>query len=106
MAKYLIKASFTVEGTRGLLKEGGSSRRVAVEQTLRGLGGRLEGFYFAFGEADVFAIIDVPDATTAAALSLAINAAGAVEVSTTALVTPEEMDEACKKSVDYRAPGT
>ena len=106
MAKYLIKASYTVEGTKGLLKEGGSSRRAVVEKMIQGLGGKLETFYYGFGEPDVFAVIDVPDATTAAAVSLAINSKGAVQVSTTALITPEEIDEACKKSVAYRAPGT
>ena len=105
MAKFLIKASYTVEGTKGLLREGGSSRRAAVEEMIQGLGGQLESFYYAFGECDVFAIIDVPDAITASAVSLTINSTGAVEVSTTPLITPEEIDEACKKSVTFRAPG-
>jgi uncharacterized protein with GYD domain len=105
MAKYLIKASYTSDGTKGLLKEGGSSRRATVQKMVSGVGGKLEAFYYAFGEADVYAIIDVPDATSAAALSLAINAAGAVELSTIPLLTPEEIDAACKKSVSYRAPG-
>ena len=105
MAKFLIRGSYTVEGTKGLLQEGGSSRRAAVEQMIQGLGGQLESFYYAFGEPDVFVIIDVPDATTASAVSLTINSTGAVRVSTTALITPEEIDEACNKSVSYRAPG-
>ena len=105
MAKYLIKASYTVEGTKGLLKEGGSSRRAAVAQMVQALGGKLEAFYYAFGEPDVFAIVDVPDATSAAAMSLVINSKGAAQVSTTPLITPEEIDAACKKSVAYRAPG-
>jgi uncharacterized protein with GYD domain len=105
MAKFLLKALYTVEGTLGLLKEGGSSRKNAVQQLLRDLGGTLESFYYAFGKPDAFAIIDVPDAVTACALSLAINSTGAVQVSITALITPEEIDAACKKSVKYRAPG-
>jgi len=105
MAKYLIKASYTVEGTKGLLKEGGSNRRAAVAQMIEGMGGKLEAFYFAFGEPDVFAIMDVPDATAAAAISLVVNSKGAAQVSTTPLITPEEIDAACKKSVAYRAPG-
>lgn len=105
MAKYLIKASYTVEGTKGLLKEGGSSRRAAVAQMIQGMGGKLEAFYYAFGAPDVFAIMDVPDATAAAAISLVINSKGAAQVSTTPLITPEEIDAACKKSVAYRAPG-
>ncbi|HXZ95570.1 MAG TPA: GYD domain-containing protein [Burkholderiales bacterium] len=105
MAKFLIKASYTVEGTKGLLKEGGSGRRAAVAQMIQGMGGKLEAFYFAFGEPDVFAIIDVPDAIAAAAASLVINSRGGAQVSTTPLITPEEIDAACKKSVAYRAPG-
>ena len=105
MAKYLIQASYTFQGTKGLLKEGGSSRRALVKQMVDGLGGKLEAFYYAFGETDVFAIMDLPDAQSAAAISLAINAAGGAEASVTALLTPEEIDAACKKSVTYRAPG-
>ena len=105
MAKYLISASYNVEGTKGLLKEGGSSRRAAVGQMIEELGGNLENFYYAFGDPDVFLIADLPDATTAAALSLAVNSTGAVRVSTTPLITPEEIDEASKKSVSYRSPG-
>ena len=105
MAKYLIKASYTVEGTKGLLKEGGSSRKAAVAQMVQGMGGKLEVFYFAFGDPDVFAIVDVPDTVAAAAASLVINSKGGAQVSTTPLITPEEIDAACKKSVAYRAPG-
>jgi uncharacterized protein with GYD domain len=105
MAKYLIKASYTKDGAKGLLKEGGSSRRTEVEKTINAMGGRVEAFYYAFGEADAVIIIDVPDASTAAALSLAVNAAGAVRLATIPLLTPEEIDAASKKSVSYRAPG-
>ena len=106
MAKDLLKVSSTVEGTKGLLKEGGSSRRAAAEQVVQSLGGNLDSFYFAFGEQDGYAIVDLPDAAAATALSLTINSTGAVQISTVALITPEEIDEACKKSATYRAPGT
>ena len=105
MAKYLIKSTYTTEGTKGLLKEGGSGRRAAVAQMIQGLGGKLEVFYFAFGEPDVILIMDVPDASAAVAISLVVNSKGAARVSTTPLITPEEIDAACKKSVAYRAPG-
>lgn len=105
MPKYLIKGSYSVEGTKGLLKEGGSSRRAALDRMIEGLGGKLESFYYALGEADAFVVVDAPDATTAAAASLAINSTGAVEVTTIPLMTVEEVDAACKKSVDYRPPG-
>lgn len=105
MAKYMVKASYSVEGAQGLRKEGGSARRAAVQKMVEGLGGKLECFYFTFGEPDAFAVLDVPDSVTAAAMSLVINAAGGAHVSTTVLLTPEEMDQAAKKSVNYRAPG-
>ena len=105
MAKYLIKAAYTAEGTKGLLKEGGSKRAALVQKVIEGLGGKLEALYFAFGDADVVAIIDVPDVAAITAFSLTVNATGAVEVSTTPLLTPQEIDQACKKSVQYRAPG-
>lgn len=105
MAKYMLKASYTVEGTKGLTKDGGSARRAAVQKMIEGLGGRLECFYYMFGEADAFAIVDVPDAVSIVAASLAINATGGAHVSTIVLLTPERIDEAAKKSVSYRAPG-
>ncbi len=105
MAKYLLKASYNTEGARGLLKEGGTSRRAAVEKVVRDLGGKLEVFYFSFGDEDAIVIADLPDAVAAASLSLAVNAAGAVSLSTTPLLTPEEIDAACKKPPTYRAPG-
>ena len=105
MAKFLAQATYTLDGTRGLKKDGGSSRRSALEKTVQGLGGKLECFYYAFGHTDVYAIIDVPDVVSAAAISLTINAAGGAQVTTTPLITPEEIDAACKKSVSYRAPG-
>jgi uncharacterized protein with GYD domain len=105
MPKYLVQASYTQEGTKGLLKEGGTKRRAAVEQLVKQLGGKLDGFYFGFGDADAFVILDVPDNITAVALSLAVNASGAVALKTVPLLTPEEVDQATKKTVNYRAPG-
>jgi len=105
MPKYLMEASYTSEGAKGLAKEGGSSRRKAIEETLKGLRGTVECFYYAFGKPDVYLIIDVPDAVTAAAVSLAVNQSGAVQVRSHVLMTPEEMDQAAKKSVSYRSPG-
>jgi uncharacterized protein with GYD domain len=105
MAKYLLQGSYTVEGAKGLLKDGGSKRRAAIEAMIKGLGGRLETFYFAFGDTDVYAIADVPDQVTASALALTVGASGAASVRTTVLVTPEEVDQAVKKTVKYRAPG-
>ena len=103
--KFMIQASYSAEGARGLLKDGGSARRAVVQKIVEGAGGTLECFYYAYGHHDVCAIMDLPDAASALALSLAVNASGAVRLSTTPLITPEEVDAACKKSMAYRAPG-
>lgn len=105
MPKYLVNASYTEAGLKGLLKDGGSKRREAVAQLVKGLGGTLEAFYYAFGDDDIFAIMDLPDNVSATASSLVINAAGAAKMKITVLLTPEEVDQATKTSVDYRPPG-
>ena len=105
MPKYLIAGNYVGEGIKGLLKEGGSGRREAVEKLVKSVGGTVEGIYYAFGETDIFVIVDMPDNASAAALSLVANASGAVTAKTVVLMTPEEVDEATKKTVDYRPPG-
>jgi uncharacterized protein with GYD domain len=105
MAKYLIEASYTVEGIKGLFKEGGTGRRAAIEEAAKGLGGSLEAFYFVFGEDDAIVLLDMPDNTSVAALSLSVGAAGAATSAVRVLITPEEIDAAVKKTVAYRAPG-
>jgi uncharacterized protein with GYD domain len=106
MPKYLVTGRYNAPaGVQGLLKEGGTGRRDAVAKLIEGLGGKLESMYFAYGENDVYAIVDAPDAATMTALSLNINASGAVSLTTVPLITPEEVDLAVKKQVGYRAPG-
>lgn len=105
MAKYLAKTSYTVEGLKGLLKDGGSARRQATEKALASVGGKLESYYFAFGETDVYAIMDFPDNVTAAAVSMIVAAMGASTPKVTVLLTPEEVDAATKITADYRPPG-
>jgi uncharacterized protein with GYD domain len=108
MPKYLAHASYTVEGLKGLLKDGGTKRREAVEQLakgLGGLGGTVEAFYYAFGDDDLFVIFDLPDNVSATIGSMVVNASGAAKAKMTVLLTPEEVDEATKKSVDYIPPG-
>jgi uncharacterized protein with GYD domain len=105
MPKYLIEASYTVEGVKGIQSAGGSSRRDAIAALAESVGGQLESFYFAFGERDVYTVVDLPDNESATAVALTVNASGAVKVRTTVLVTPEEVDAAAKRSVEYRAPG-
>jgi uncharacterized protein with GYD domain len=105
MKKILIKASYTSEGVKGLLKVGGTNRKQAIEKMINDLGGKMEAFYYAFGDTDVFVIADVPDTTVATAVSLNINSTGLVSTSTIILITPEEIDKATKISVDYHSPG-
>jgi uncharacterized protein with GYD domain len=105
MAKYLITASYTADGAKGVLKDGGTKRRQAADAAIKSAGGKLEAFYFAFGENDAFVIVDAPDHATIASASLAINASGAVHTKTVVLLTPEEIDQASKKSTTYKAPG-
>jgi uncharacterized protein with GYD domain len=105
MPKYMIKASYTIEGTKGLLKDGGSGRRNAIDKLAKSVGGRLESFYFAFGQEDVFVICDLPDNASAAAVSLTVGAAGGARCQTVPLLSVEDIDQAAKKSVDYKRPG-
>jgi len=105
MARYLWKVSYTVDGAKGLLAEGGTARRATVEQMTESMGGKLEAFYFALGEDDAYVIAEAPDATDAAAVSLAVAAAGGARLTSVQLLTAEEMDAAAKKHVAYRAPG-
>jgi uncharacterized protein with GYD domain len=105
MPKYLIQATYTAEGVKGLLSEGGTKRRDAAAKAIKSAGGKVEAFYFAFGKHDAIVLVDLPDNVSVAAASLAINASGAITTTTTVLLTPGEVDKAVKKSVPYRAPG-
>ena len=106
MAKYLIEANYTPQGVKGVQSGGGSSRRDAIAQMVEGVGGKLESLYFAFGERDVYVIVDLPDNESAAAVALTVNSAGGAAVRTVVLLTPEEVDAAAQRSVDYRPPGS
>src|SRR6201982_2439977 len=107
MTTYLMQGSYSQQGLKGVLKEGGSKRREAAEQLIKGTGGRLEAYYYAFGSDDFVVIADLPSNVDAAALSLAVNASGAVQSRITVVITPEEADKATKKmqTVKYRPPG-
>ena len=105
MSKFLWHVSYTPEGMKGVLKEGGTSRREAVEKLAANMGGTIESFHYAFGESDAYVIGDFPSNLDVAAVAMTVGAAGGASVKTTVLLTPEEIDEAAKKSVDYRPPG-
>ena len=105
MARYLTQFSYTQDGIKGLTRDGGSKRRAAVEEATRAAGGKLEAFYFCFGEFDGFAIVDGVQENMLAFL-LAVGASGAVRLKTTVLIDPQEVDSAVKKLPSYRPPGT
>jgi uncharacterized protein with GYD domain len=106
MPKYLIEASYTLDGVKGVQSGGGSARRDAIGALAQSVGGSLESLYFSFGESDVYVIVDLPDNQAAAAVALAVNSSGAVAAKTVVLLTPEEVDAAAQQSVDYRPPGS
>jgi uncharacterized protein with GYD domain len=105
MPKYLFQASYTPQGVEGVRSKGGSARRDVVVAMAQQLGGSMESFYFAFGESDVYTVLDLPDNEAATAIALTVNASGALALKTTVLLTPEEVDAAANRSVDYRPPG-
>lgn len=105
MAKYLFTGSYTSAGARGVLAEGGSRRREMAEQIISSLGGTVEAYYFGFGSDDFYLIADLPDHAAAAAGAMTASASGAMQVRTTVLLTPEEIDAASKLSPSFRAPG-
>jgi len=105
MPKYLFSVKYTTDGMKGVMKEGGSKRREAAEQVMKSVGGRIESFYYAFGEHDVLGIAELPDQVSAAAVSATINSSGGAMVKLTPLITVEEVDQAAKKMTQYRPPG-
>lgn len=105
MTKFLIKASYSPDGAKGVLSAGGTSRKQAVERSINNLGGKLQSFHFAFGESDAYLIVEMPDAVSTAALAMNVNASGLASVTTTLLLDPEDIDKAIKIGVDYRGPG-
>lgn len=104
MLKFLMEAQFTSGGLEGVRREGGTSRRDVVERAIESVGGELESFHFAFGEYDTYTIMNLPDHESAAALSGAVSSSGAAKTRMIVLLTPEEIDEASKRTVEYRAP--
>jgi uncharacterized protein with GYD domain len=105
MAKYLVVASYSAEGIKGVVSKGGSARKEAVTKMVTGLGGKVESFYFGFGEGDAYVTLDLPDNVSAAALGLAVSATGLASTKTIVLLTAEEIDRAAKTQVTYKAPG-
>ena len=105
MPKYLMQARYTTEGIQGLVRDSASGRRADLQAAVKALGGKVEAFYYTFGDDDVVVIVDLPSSVTAAALGLTISGSGAVRVRTTPLLTVEEVDQALEIKTKYRAPG-
>ena len=105
MPKYLVEASYTAEGLRGLQKEGALARVENAAKVAGALGGKCDAFHWSFGDTDVVAIFDLPSGADAAALAFAVSASGLVRTRTTPLLTALECDAALKKSVAFRPPG-
>ena len=105
MPKFLVSVSYSSDGAKGLRKDGGTKRRQVASKAVESVGGKVEAFYFCFGDQDAVIIADLPDVASAAAVSLAVSATGAARLTTTPLITPEEMDHAAGKKTAYKAPG-
>jgi uncharacterized protein with GYD domain len=105
MPKFLWKASYTQQGAKGVASEGGSGRQEAVRAAAESVGGSLESFYFAFGGTDAFVVADLPDNEAAMAIAIAVNGGGGATIETVPLLTPEEVDAATKREVDFRPAG-
>jgi len=105
MSKYLIEGTYLAQGSQGLVKEGGTSRRVFIEGLVKSIGGSIESLYYAFGDVDIYCIVDMPDAATMAALSLAVNSTESVRIKTIVLMDPSVIDTASNKAVNYQPPG-
>jgi uncharacterized protein with GYD domain len=106
MPKYLIEASYRTAGVRGVAEKGGTARRETIGKLVGELGGTVESFYFAFGDADVYVVCDLPSNEVATALALSINRSEATKIKTVVLLTPEQVDEAANMTTEYRAPGS
>jgi len=108
MPKYLVKATYSPEGTRGVISGGGGTARVdAIRDLLGSVGGSVEAFYFAFGGSDAYVTVEAPDNVAIAALAMTIGASGAVSaLETVVLLTAGELDEATRRTPQYRPPGT
>ena len=106
MSRYLFIARYASEGSKGIVKGGGTDRRTTIAKMASDLGGHMESFDFAFGEDDVFTTVELPDNKAAAAVALAVNSSGLTAVRTVVLLSPEEVDAAAQQTVNYRPPGS
>jgi uncharacterized protein with GYD domain len=106
MPKYLLEVNYTLEGVKGVTAEGGSARVAAATTLIESVGGKIESFYFAFGDTDVYVIADMPDNMSAASAALAVSGGGGATARTVVLLTAADVDAATKKTTTYRPPGS
>ena len=106
MPKYLLQVNYTLDGLKGVVAKGGTARKAAASAAAKSVGGKVDAFYFAFGDTDVYVVADMPDNEAAAALALTVSAAGGATVKTTVLLTTDEVDAATSKDVKYKPPGS
>ncbi len=108
MPLYLCKFSYTPE-TWARLIGNPEDRRAAAESYIESVGGKLHGFWYAFGEHDGYNLFEAPDDVSMAAVAMAIGGGGALSsIETTVLMTVDDTIEALRKAgqIQYRAPGT
>ena len=105
MPHYLFRAHYTQAGIQGVLKEGAASRIKAVTELAASVGGRVEAAYWAFGDDDFVMIAELPSNAAAAAAATRVSASGTSGVTTTVLLTADDIDEARGLGVTYRPPG-
>ena len=99
MPKYLIQASYSADGLKGLMKDKASGRKVAVDKLFASVGGKVESVYYCFGDYDVVLIADLADDAAMAAASINACSTGLVRIKTTPLLTIAETDQALGKKV-------
>ncbi len=105
MPKFLVEATYTAAGQKGLAQDKASGRKTAIAQAIKKLGGNLDAMYFCLGEHDLVLISDMPDHVGVAALCAAVCASGVARTKTTVLLSVEDMDQALSRTVEYTAPG-
>jgi uncharacterized protein with GYD domain len=107
VGKYMIKASYSTEGVKGLMDKGGTARADAIGKLAASVGGSVESIYFTFGADDIVVIVDAPSHEAMASIAGTVTRTGAVsKYETVVLLTPAQVDAAADMTVDYSPPGS
>ena len=102
--RYLVRAALTAEGLKNLQKQPPTALKAGVAKFVESVGGKLEFWYFDYGGATAYSVIQYPDEIAAATAQLSTNAAGFARVTIRPLLTAEEMDKAVEKWPPIRIP--